>query len=108
MINPHGSHIIAMRPASGQGGSMAFEDNVVLCRVLKKFLEKDTTTGSSTSLLFKDKLCVEKVLQEYENTRLPRIRTMWIDQWDRAEKSYQNIVPDPWTNEFEEWVYQGI
>lgn len=80
---------------------MAFEDSVILCRVLKKLKEK--SNGAPPS-----KLAVEEALQEFENTRLPRVRKIWDDQWERSEKVYQNIEAGPWSKEFSEWVYNGV
>lgn len=80
---------------------MAFEDSVILCRVLKKFKEKNN--GSAPS-----KAAVEEALREFENTRLPRIRKIWDDQWERSESVYKNIEMEPWSKEFEEWVFNGV
>ena len=80
---------------------MAFEDNVVLCRVLKK-LKEESTDGAPS------KASVEQALQDFENTRLPRIRKIWDDQWERSEKCYQNISMEPWAKEFEDWVFNGV
>lgn len=90
-----------MRPASGLGGSMAFEDSVILCRVLKKL--RDDSRGAPPS-----KSEVESALQDFENTRLPRIRKIWDDQWERSECSYRNIEMEPWSEEFTEWVFNGV
>ncbi|CAB9499096.1 heptyl-3-hydroxy-4(1H)-quinolone synthase [Seminavis robusta] len=92
----------ALRPASGQGGSMAFEDAVVLCRVLQKKF------GSSKQDQAPTKTEIEQALQEYENTRLPRVRKLWVDQWERAEATYKNITVKPWDEEFSNWVFQGV
>ena len=80
---------------------MAFEDSVILCRVLKNL--KNNCSGSIPS-----KAAVEEALQEFENTRLPRIRRIWDDQWERSEKVYQNVQMEPWSKEFEEWVFNGV
>lgn len=88
-----------MRPASGQGGSMAFEDSVILCRVLKKLKERSTTRTKSA---------VEEALQEYENIRLPRVRQLWDDQWERSEKVYSNVAMTPWSKEFSDFIFNGV
>ena len=91
-----------MRPASGQGGSMAFEDCAILCRVLETLKEKQCP-GPTT------KAEVERALQDYERQRLPRVRKLWKDQWDRSESSYNHKVRmEPWTPEFSEWVFNGV
>jgi 2-polyprenyl-6-methoxyphenol hydroxylase-like FAD-dependent oxidoreductase len=90
-----------MRPASGQGGSMAFEDAVILCRVLQRHNEQNNGYLKSQS-------SVEEALHEYETNRLLRIRKLWEDQWERSEAVYRNIQMEPWSPEFSEWVFQGV
>lgn len=75
---------------------MAFEDSVVLCRVLKELQ------------VASDKPAVQNVLNKFENIRLPRVRRMWDDQWDRSERFYKNEVVKPWSKEFQEWVFNGV
>jgi 2-polyprenyl-6-methoxyphenol hydroxylase-like FAD-dependent oxidoreductase len=79
---------------------MAFEDAIVLCRGLATILKP----GESPS-----QQAIAAALQEFENMRLPRVRTIWDDQWERAERSYQNNEEmEPWSPDFAEWVYQGV
>ena len=66
----------AMRPASGLGGSMAFEDAVVLSRLLKK---------SGLGYL-KTKESAEALVHEFEASRFDRVKRIWDDQWDISEK----------------------
>ena len=66
----------AMRPASGLGGSMAFEDAVVLSRLLEK--------GGVGSL--KTKESAEALVHEFEASRFDRVKRIWDDEWDISEK----------------------
>ena len=81
---------------------MAFEDAVVLCRCISKLFQKSLPDMQPT------KQQIEQVLKEYENTRLPRVRKLWYDQWDRSEKAYKNEVSEPWSKEFSDWVHTGV
>lgn len=80
---------------------MAFEDSSILCRVLKKL--KEDNVGDPPS-----KEVVEQSLQEFENIRLPRVRKIWDDQWERSEKIYDNREMEPWSKEFAEWIFSGV
>ena len=80
---------------------MAFEDSVILCRVLKKLKLKSNPAPPSKS-------AVEEALKEFENTRLPRIRKIWNDQWERSESAYKNVEMEPWSEEYKEWVFNGV
>jgi 2-polyprenyl-6-methoxyphenol hydroxylase-like FAD-dependent oxidoreductase len=90
-----------MRPASGQGGSMAFEDSVMLCRALAKAKSQDSLNG---------KACMQQALREFENSRIPRVRNIWVDQWERAVMSYKKDMKpiEPWSDEYRAWVYKGV
>jgi len=83
----------ACRPTDGQGGNMALEDGVVLCRAFAKH----------RSLSRKD---VQALIQDFEQTRLPRVRRLHQDQSDRAQLPPGKWVP--WTSEFVDWVHQGV
>ena len=56
----------AMRPASGLGGALAFEDAVVLCRLLKKRGIDSLKTKQSTNDL----------IHEFETSRYDRVKTI--------------------------------
>lgn len=86
-----------MRPIYGQGGSMAFEDSVILCRAFNKI------RGAVPS-----KSAVEEALRNFENERLPRVRKLWNDQWTRSEATYRNEIMEPWSKEFSDWVFSGV
>jgi len=72
----------AMRSAGGQGGAMAFEDCVVLTRLLQ---EVGDTSGSAA---LGGRASTEQVLIDFENSRVPRVRKIWDDQMERAERAY--------------------
>ena len=76
---------------------MAFEDSAVLCRYLRKIRGTNPT-----------KAAIETLLKDFEKERLPRVRRIWDDQWDRAEKVYKNIQAEPWSKEFSDWVFNGV
>jgi 2-polyprenyl-6-methoxyphenol hydroxylase-like FAD-dependent oxidoreductase len=88
----------AMRPASGLGGSMAFEDSVVLCRLLEK--------GGISSLTTKES--AEALVHEFEESRFDRVKCIWDDQWDISEKVYTDAPDEEWSKSFAEWVRQGV
>lgn len=86
----------ALRPASGLGGSLAFEDVVLLTRHLKS-----KTTHQ-----------VPEALREFERIRFSRCKTIVDDQTRIAEAQYgKDRKPSGtefvWTEEFEEWVFKG-
>jgi 2-polyprenyl-6-methoxyphenol hydroxylase-like FAD-dependent oxidoreductase len=86
----------AMRPINGLGGSMAFEDGVVLCRLLR-----------DPSLLA-DREATQELISKFENMRLPRVKRIWDDQWNRAERVYAGEKYEQWSKEYKEWVYSGV
>jgi hypothetical protein len=91
----------AMRPASGLGGAMAFEDAVVLCRMLK-----DTTSSCLDS-----RDSTEMLVQKFESCRFDRVKTIWDDQWERSEASYKrdgNAKRIGMSAEFAAWVKNGV
>jgi 2-polyprenyl-6-methoxyphenol hydroxylase-like FAD-dependent oxidoreductase len=94
----------AMRPASGQGGSMAFEDSVMLCRALANAKSQGTLNV---------KAGIQRALGEFENSRIPRVRKIWVDQWERAEMAYYNNKQnkkqlEPWSDDYRAWIYSGV
>jgi 2-polyprenyl-6-methoxyphenol hydroxylase-like FAD-dependent oxidoreductase len=89
----------AMRPASGLGGAIAFEDAVVLCRLLLK----------ESALLLDTRDSTETLVRQFETSRFERVKRIWLDQWDIAEKSYsKDDKAVGWTPEFLQWVQQGV
>jgi 2-polyprenyl-6-methoxyphenol hydroxylase-like FAD-dependent oxidoreductase len=69
-----------IRPVSGQGAAMAFEDGVILCRKLKEVKDLSVRTD------------VCNALREYENERLARVKRVSSQQAGRANKMYSVTV----------------
>jgi 2-polyprenyl-6-methoxyphenol hydroxylase-like FAD-dependent oxidoreductase len=88
----------ALRPASGLGGALAFEDAVVLCRLLSK--DKIGLTSRDSA---------DQVVRNFETSRFARVQRIWEDQWAISEKVYSKDGKiAEWTPEFREWVEQGV
>lgn len=84
----------SIRPASGLGGSLAFEDAVLLSRILA-----DEKSGKD----------IEQRLRNFEELRLPRCKSISNDQTLRSNLSYklhQNVPA--WDERYKEWISQGI
>jgi 2-polyprenyl-6-methoxyphenol hydroxylase-like FAD-dependent oxidoreductase len=80
----------ALRPASGLGGAMAFEDAVLLSRMLK--------TSNN----------VVDTLRAFEAKRLPRVKSISDDQTMRSEAAYKkDVTPQPWSEEYRAWIFEG-
>lgn len=98
----------AMRSAGGQGGAMAFEDCVVLARVLKQI----TLASLLTAHPMLTRAAIASAVLEFESSRLPRVRTIWQDQWERAERAYQgDFTPsrsEAAEREYQAWVDKGV
>lgn len=92
----------AMRPASGLGGAMAFEDAVVLCRILK----------AATSSRLNSRKSSETLVQQFECSRFDRVKTIWDDQWERSEaaykKDYGEVKQTAMSGDFATWVRKGV
>ena len=89
----------AVRPASGLGGSLAFEDVAMLARCIAKC---NTTSYSAAS--------IEEQLREFERIRLPRCKSISNDQSIRSELSYKvgfGCVPQ-WDPAYKQWIQDGI
>jgi 2-polyprenyl-6-methoxyphenol hydroxylase-like FAD-dependent oxidoreductase len=92
----------AMRPASGLGGSMSFEDAQLLCRKLKPWMLGETETNRSQTL--------PDSLRDFENERLVRVRRIWHMEWQISESAYKkpgNPSPAP-DEDYKAWLYAGI
>jgi 2-polyprenyl-6-methoxyphenol hydroxylase-like FAD-dependent oxidoreductase len=75
---------------SGLGGSMVFEDAVLLSRMLK--------TSNN----------MEATLRAFEAKRLPRVKSISDDQTMRCEAAYKkDVTPQPWTEEYCAWIDAG-
>mmetsp|Transcript_36200 Transcript_36200/g.76286 ORF Transcript_36200/g.76286 Transcript_36200/m.76286 type:complete len:407 (-) Transcript_36200:80-1300(-) len=91
----------AMRPASGQGGSMAFEDAVVLCRLLKNAGVQSLKTRESA----------ESLVNEFEASRFDRVKAIWDNQWEISEGVYKKGADSTsfkWNESFDAWVKEGV
>lgn len=83
----------AIRPASGLGGSLAFEDAVLVSRAIAASSEdKDIATQ----------------LRAFESQRLPRCQSISRDQTIRSTLSYTMGYNVPaWDPDYRNWVFQG-
>lgn len=90
----------AIRPVYGQGGSLAFEDCVVLCRHLSASDESDAGPKIAGCAECED------FVSKFEEERLPRVKTIHDDQRLKAAAGAGNA--EPWSKEFSEWVYRGV
>jgi FAD-dependent urate hydroxylase len=89
----------ACRPTDGQGGNLALEDCIVLCRLLSKDPSRLRLPQSS------QQKCHELVT-EFEESRLPRVKTIHDDQRVRAElQGHQWRRHSP---EYLDWLYAGV
>ncbi|CAN0065890.1 unnamed protein product, partial [Heterosigma akashiwo] len=89
----------AMRPTDGYGGSMAFEDAVVLSRILKK--KKNNS----------NKKRMPALLRKFEKERLPRVKRVYDNQFERYELQMSSTAPQqrpPQSKEFLEWLSVGV
>jgi 2-polyprenyl-6-methoxyphenol hydroxylase-like FAD-dependent oxidoreductase len=91
----------AMRPASGFGASMAFEDCVVLLRILKNNnrVKNGDLSRSET---------INELLREFESQRLPRVSRIWQSEWERSEAAYTVKGQTPYSNEYLDWILSGV
>jgi hypothetical protein len=87
-----------MRPATGLGGAMAFEDAVVLCRLLKDATASGLESRDST----------EKLVQKFESSRFDRVKSIWDDQWERSEAAYKKGGNSVMSGDFAAWVRKGV
>ena len=88
----------AIRPASGQGTAMTFEDIAVLCCKLKDAdrLER--------------RVDWERVIREFENERLKRLKIISDHEFNVAEASHKGeTYTNPMgTEEYRNWVLSGV
>jgi 2-polyprenyl-6-methoxyphenol hydroxylase-like FAD-dependent oxidoreductase len=86
----------AIRPASGLGGSLAFEDAALLTRQLIKSPKSND---------------VAKALRAFEGIRLPRCKAIQEDQTRKSESGYNSTDAErkklEWTPQYNEWVFAG-
>lgn len=87
----------SLRPASGLGGSLAFEDAALLGRYIAR---------SNLSSI----ISIEEQLRAFEKIRLPRCRSISNDQSIRSNLSYTigfGGVPQ-WDQAYAKWIKDGI
>mmetsp|Transcript_22035 Transcript_22035/g.53338 ORF Transcript_22035/g.53338 Transcript_22035/m.53338 type:complete len:428 (-) Transcript_22035:329-1612(-) len=92
----------SLRPASGLGGSLAFEDATLLSRAIAAAARgRDATGAGNTS--------VEGELRSFEARRLPRCRSLSRDQTIRSKLSYTIPFSDipPCDPKYREWTFKG-
>lgn len=89
----------AIRPASGQGTSMAFEDVAVLCRKLRNV---DSTSMNPDDMV--------GLLRCFENERLKRVKLISDHERQVAEASHTGeTYTNPMGNdEYKQWVLSGV
>mmetsp|Transcript_11633 Transcript_11633/g.20966 ORF Transcript_11633/g.20966 Transcript_11633/m.20966 type:complete len:416 (+) Transcript_11633:53-1300(+) len=89
----------SVRPVSGLGGSLAFEDAALLYRALLD-VDEDGDRDSST---------LGRRLRGFEAKRLPRCRSISRDQSIRSSLSYKVNYGDipRWNPLYEEWIWAG-
>jgi FAD-dependent urate hydroxylase len=80
----------ACRPTDGQGGNQAFEDAVVLCRMLK------------------DDIPISETLRKFEETRLPRVKRIHDDQRIRYENRMRGVPVGPQPLAMQQWIEEGV
>ena len=83
----------AFPSSEGQGGSQAFEDAVVLTRLMRD-------NHGITSY--------EQILEEFETSRLPRVKKLHQDQTERFATKMNGGTNDMWSSEFMKWVFEGV
>jgi len=87
----------SLRPASGLGGSLAFEDAALLA----KYIARSNTSSAAS---------IEEQLRAFEKIRLPRCKSISNDQSIRSELSYKlgfGAVPS-WDPAYANWINEGI
>ena len=85
-----------MRPTDGYGGSMAFEDAVVLAKRLNRSNDKSAKT-------------LPTVLKQYEQERRPRVKRVYDNQHERYRlRMQEGKRPGTQDPAFLEWLFAGI
>lgn len=94
----------AVRPYSGLGGAVAFEDAVVLSRLLAKSAAMKSRHPNRND---NDNTVVD-ALRQFEKQRLPRVRSISDDQTMRSESFYRKgaSIP-PWSDAYRDWIFAG-
>ena len=93
----------SVRPASGLGGALAFEDAAVLGRCLFEYDPPDATTSGTIEG------SISSHLAHFEALRMPRCQSISRDQTWRSTLSYEvgpANVP-AWDPQYRDWVFEG-
>jgi 2-polyprenyl-6-methoxyphenol hydroxylase-like FAD-dependent oxidoreductase len=104
----------AMRAISGVGGAMAFEDCVVLCRIIQGAIVADAentnaqNNGNDSGPWFQEYHTVANILQRFEAERLPRVTKIWNREWETAEEAYTTGAQAPFSQEYNDYVNDGV
>jgi len=84
----------------GQGGSMAFEDCVVLCRI--------SSQDDITQSLSMRSLCEKHIVLPFEQERLKRVKVIHEDTRLKTIQSYREGKTPRWDLTFASWVFSGV
>lgn len=87
----------AIRPTTGFGTALAFEDVAVLRRKLS--LQQQQSMSR--------KECQEVIL-DFENERLERVKVISDQQSEAAEAAHRGEKSKTFTEEYKKWVYAGV
>ena len=84
----------SIRPVSGLGGSLAFEDAALVSRATVRAIGRED---------------VEESLRDFERKRLPRCKSISTDQTLRAKLAYElgSAAVPPWDPKYRDWVFEG-
>ena len=98
-----------MRPTDGYGGSMAFEDAVVLASTLRQGLDENNLERQNTKDESSSKLDITALLKEYERKRRQRVKIVYDNQFERYRQRMEGgRPPAPQDEEFTDWLFNGI
>jgi hypothetical protein len=98
-----------MRPTDGYGGSMAFEDAVVLATTLRQGLDENNLQRRNPKNQSTSKLDIAALLKEYERKRRPRVKRVYDNQSERYRQRMEGgRPPAPQDQEFRDWLFNGL
>lgn len=109
----------AMRPASGLGASLAFEDCVVFCRTVASVVaeqadilaaqQQQQQTHVHIPPWHETRSLVSDMIARYEAERLPRVTKIWNHEWETSEAAYSRRAENPvTTKDYNDWVHAGV
>lgn len=88
----------ALRPISGFGTALAFED----CAILRRKLQHLDSTHGLTRKDWQD------VILDFENERLERVKVISDQQTEAAEAAHHGEKSKTFTKKYYDWVYAGV